>query len=897
MERRVSGRRGGRAARTAGFLGMYTAMWIACALSVFVLYRIHEKSFLYIYDGVFQHMPAFEYVQQYLRALLRGNAAGLGFFNYTLGQGADILTTLNSYDFTDPVSWVVALLPLNAVNGYTLSIFVKLYLVGLSFGLYCRESGCRNGFYAALGALAYAFSGATLMTVTRHPNYINWAYYFAMLMAGGERYWRKGKKGLLVTAVFLNLLTSYYTFFMNAVMFAVYTALRAICRWSGDRTAARAKAELVNCLKTAGVCLAGALLSMVVLMPTLYAYSNNARFNVVSGAMQDEWHYPLTYYPRLVVCLFAAYMTPSYYTHIGLNALVFPALVLLVMNPGRFRRTKAGLLACAVGLALPIIGRFLNGMGYVCNRWSYALAFAGSAAMVRTLPMMRRMKRREIIAMIVLAVGFEALAVVAPKNDAMSITWGVMALMAITVAAVAAAGRLGRRAGAALLCGVVLLSALYQSVFTYADFAGSYTHDFVPEDRVESAMTGHSSAAAAGLDEGFYRVDEQDIWTNTDGHNGTYGTEWWWSLVPYWMSDYYHAPELNTLHQNCNFRGLDGRTALLETASVKYFTAPADEADAAPYGYERIDAGDDRFAVFENRYALPVGYAYSGYMLHSDYERLDPIQRQLAQLQCAVVESPVEGQRAVTPDTRIERLDYEIAASKDVEMVEGGVLAKEDDAELTLRADVPADCELYLMLDGAKIPDDGDDGTIITIDVTRTAEDFSVRKTGWLTQVTYKWPVIRDSITFNLGHGPAGTSDVTLHFGRDMMLECRSIDLVAVPLQGYAEQAGRLRDAAMTDVRVGTDRIEGSIALQDAGMLQISVPYSRGWTARVDGARAKILRSDDMYMAIPLQAGSHDVVLTYETPFLKAGAALSAATLVALIAGHVFQKKRARRAK
>ena len=225
------------------------------------------------------------------------------------------------------------------------------------------------------------------MTVTRHPNYINWAYYFAMLMAGGERYWRKGKKGLLVTAVFLNLLTSYYTFFMNALMFAVYTALRAICRWSGDRTAARAKAELVNCLKTAGVCLAGALLSMVVLMPTLYAYSNNARFNVVSGAMQDEWHYPLTYYPRLVVCLFAAYMTPSYYTHIGLNALVFPALVLLAMNPGRFRRTKAGLLACAVGLALPIIGRFLNGMGYVCNRWSYALAFAGSAAMVRTLPM------------------------------------------------------------------------------------------------------------------------------------------------------------------------------------------------------------------------------------------------------------------------------------------------------------------------------------------------------------------------------------------------------------------------------------------------------------------------------------------------------------------------------
>ena len=891
MEHRRAGRRRGGAGT---FLMLYTAMWIACALTIYGLYRFHQRSFLYIYDGVFQHMPAFEYVQQYLRALLRGNPGGLGFFNYTLGQGADILTTLNSYDFTDPVSWLVALLPLNAVNGYTLSIFVKLYLVGLAFGLYCREAGRRNAVHVALGALAYAFSGATLMTVTRHPNYINWAYTFALIMAGGERYWRKGKKGLLVTAVFLNLLISYYTFFMNAVMFAVYAALRACCRWAGDRTATRAKAELMACLRTAGVCLLGVMLSMVVLMPTLYAYSVNARFNVVSGSLQDQWHYPFSYYPRIVVCLFAAYMSPSYYTHIGMNSLVFPALVLLFMNRGR-RSAKAGLLACAVALALPIIGRFLNGMGYACNRWSYALAFAGCAAMVRTLPQMRRLRRREIVVLIVLTVVYEALAVIAPKNDALSITWGAMALVAITAAAVILAGRMNRRAGSALLCVVVLVSALYQAVFTYADFAGAYTHDFVPEDRVQSSMTGHSSAAVAGLDDGFSRVDEWDVWTNTDGHNDTCGTEWWWSLVPDWMSDYHHAFELNTLHQNCNFRGLDGRTAVLETASVKYFTAPAAEADAVPYGYDRIDTGDGDFAVFENRYALPVGYAYPGYMLHADYDKLTPMQRQMAQLQCAVVDAPMEGQREVTPDTRTVNLEYEVAGLKDVALVEGGVEALADDGELTLRTDVPEDCELYLLLDGAKIPEDGDDGTIITLNVTRRTGDFTVHKTGWLTQVTYKWPVIRDAISFGLGQGAAGDTEVTLHFGRDMFLECDAIGLVAVPLANYDEQAGRLRAASMTNVEVGQDRISGDIALDEPGVLQLSVPYSRGWKAWVDGARASIVRSDDMYMAIALNGGAHRVELRYETPFLKAGAAMSALTLIAMAGWAIFTKRRSRR--
>lgn len=891
MERTTGGRTRRAHRGTAGkFLLLYTAMWIVCALAVYALYRIHEKSFLYIYDGVFQHMPAFEYVQQYVRALLRGNPQGLGFFNLTLGQGADVITTLNSYDFTDPVSWLAALLPLNAVNGYTASIFIKLYLVGLSFGVYCRETGRRNALNIALGALAYAFSGATLMTVTRHPNYINWAYYFALIMAGGERYWRKGKKGLLILAVFLNLLTSYYTFFMNAVMFAVYTVLRAACRWSEERTVARAKEELWMCVKTAGVCFVGALVSMVTLLPTLYAYSVNARFNVVSGYQESAWHYPVTYYPRVFISMFAAYMSPSYYTHLGLNALIYPAFVLLFTQKKR-RPMKAGLIACAAALALPIAGQFLNGMGYVCNRWSYAVAFAGSAALVELLPRMRRLTRAQAVAIVVMTVVYEALCVVAPKNDALSITWGAMALMAIVAAAVLLAGRLNRRHGAALLAGVVLLGALYQTVFTYADFAGAYTHDFVPEDKVEFALRGHSSAAAAGLDEGFSRVDEQDVWTNTDGINGTYGTEWWWSLLPYWMSDYHHAFELNTMHQNCNFRGLDGRTEVLETASVKYYTAPAAETACVPYGYERIDDGAGAFAVYENQYALPVGYAYKGYMLHADYDALSAVERQMAQLQCAVVDSPVEGFEAVTPDTRTIPLAYEIVETGDVELVEGGLHVTADDGWLRLRADVPEDCELYLVLDGAKIPDDGHDGTIMTIDVAREADGVSLRKTGWLTQITYKWPVVRDALTYNLGHDMPGVNDVVVTFSRDMWLECDSIDLVAVPMQPYARQAEALRAASMTNAQVGGDRISGDIALDAPGILQISVPYSAGWKAWVDGARAKVLRSDDMYMAIPLSAGAHTIEMRYETPYLKAGAALSVLTLAGLFAWHFIRKK------
>lgn len=895
MQRRTDGKRAGGA---SAFLGMYTAMWALCALAVWLVFRLNHKSFLYIYDGMFQHFTSLEHVHATLTALLRGDAKSLSFFNLSLGQGADILTTLNSYDFTDPVCWLAALLPIPMMSRYVAMIFIKLYLVGLAFGVYCRETGRRDALYAALGAIAYAFSGATLMTVARHPNYINWAYCFPLMLAGGERYWRREKKGLLIAAVFLNLLISYYTFYMNAVMFAVWTVARAFCEWLRDRRAARARAEFAVCLKTAGVCLLGVMLAMVTLLPTLYAYSNNARFNVVTGGLQGAWHYVFTYYPRLVVCMFAAYMTPTHYTHIGMNTLIFPALILLFTRRERHTRVKAGLLVCLAALALPIAGRILNGFGYVSNRWSYAFVFAGCVALVDMLPRMREISRAEGWIIAALAVAFAGLAIIAPKNDAVSITWALLALMAVTVAVVLWVGRVkSRRLGAALLCGVVLLSALYQCVYTYAPGTGYYLRAYWPSDKIAYAFDEHSATAAAGLDEGFYRVEEQEMRANLNARAGVHGTDWWWSLLPSWMADYYFAFDMDTVQQNCRYYGLGGRTALLETASVKYYTAPAGEDEGVPYGYTRIETGSADYDVYENRYALPVGYAYAGYMLHSDYDGLSAVEKQMAQLQCAVVDAPIDGQQAIAPDTRTQRLDYEIVEAKDVELVEGGVLVKAEKGEIRLRTDVPEDCEVHVVLDDIRLPDDNSGNPeTVAVEVIREDADSYLRKKGWMSHPTYQWPVVRDDLTFDMGSRSSGETTFTVRFSDECRLQAGRIELVAVPMRPYAEQAGRLQAAAMTDVEVGSDRLAGRLSLGAPGILQISVPYSKGWTARVDGEKAAILRSDDMYMALPLAAGEHRIELTYETPYLKLGAAISLLTLAGLAAWAILQKRRGGRA-
>jgi uncharacterized membrane protein YfhO len=57
--------------------------------------------------------------------------------------------------------------------------------------------------------------------------------------------------------------------------------------------------------------------------------------------------------------------------------------------------------------------------------------------------------------------------------------------------------------------------------------------------------------------------------------------------------------------------------------------------------------------------------------------------------------------------------------------------------------------------------------------------------------------------------------------------------------------------------------------------LCFSIPYSKGWTAFVNGKKTELLRANTMYMALPLKAGDYEIVLKYRTPGLTLGILIS----------------------
>lgn len=107
----------------------------------------------------------------------------------------------------------------------------------------------------------------------------------------------------------------------------------------------------------------------------------------------------------------------------------------------------------------------------------------------------------------------------------------------------------------------------------------------------------------------------------------------------------------------------------------------------------------------------------------------------------------------------------------------------------------------------------------------------------------------------------------------------------------YNQQINALKENTLQNVSFKTNKISGNIALNKKKILCLSIPYSTGWTAYVDGKKTEILPANTMFMALPLSEGNHSIVLKYCTPGLKAGLVISLVGLILCIILSRYEKK------
>jgi uncharacterized membrane protein YfhO len=426
-----------------------------------------------------------------------------------------------------------------------------------------------------------------------------------------------------------------------------------------------------------------------------------------------------------------------------------------------------------------------------------------------------------------------------------------------------------------LIISAVTINLLANIHYSYHGMLYNYTSQFLHfgeyEERYKALSTVPESLKKA--DNSFYRLDlPQAQLPNAPLVLDYYGLTSYWSLINQYTTK--GLLELENLNMETSFfirRGFDGRTALNTLGSVKYFAKENSNSTEIPFGYYSIeDIGLQNQKVYVNNYTLPLGYTYDRAISYNEYQLLNTLDKQEAMLQ-AVALNENYGNTKIS-DLWFTSDEVPFNYTTNGLTWENGVLAiTENMASLTLSFDGQDNSETYVHLFGL----DNDSLAYTALRINNTNIPVRFKKESFYFG--------RHDYLCNLGYNEQGQTTATIIFFTKGTYSLKNIKIYCYPMVNYPQQVEALKEEPLKNIELGINRITGDITVSKDKFLVMSIPYSKGWSARVDDQAVELLQANTMFMAIPLTAGNHRIELVYRTPGIRLGTALSVIGFAVLI--------------
>ena len=891
----------------------YSAAFVIVALITLFVYPSNGRSMIWNIDGLEQFYPYFIYEGQWLReifsGLLSGHGLNIPLWSYELGYGMDIPSTLDT--FFDPLNLLSGLCP-ERYSEYLFQLLVvfRLYLAGLAFSLFALRFGIGR-LPVLTGALLYALCGTSL-AVAYWPASAWPLVLFPLLLLGVEKALARERPYLFVASVAAFFIISYYFSYMACLLLIPYCAVRVV---QTQRSMGVARFALWT-LKFLGLFGIGVLIACFSLIPSLIGLFGLERFT--DNAVQVPLLYPLQYYTSLVSG-FVGTTSVGSDCFIGFGGLAFLACVLLFSRRKENTSLKVTFVLASIMLLLPAFGRLFNGMNYATNRWVWAYALVVCFVVARMLPSLLAAGRRTVKVLVVASIAYGALVFsVAPMRSEATLAAGIVLLA--TLFAIAQSGLSARARKTSLLCCLTASLAVNAFYFVSPD-EGGVGKDSPPLGyayaRLSSDSPNHLVADLGDL--GLWRYDGSPAAIERTRNDslilGLKGIDFYNSSYNSAVDDYHTELAVNKTNINFSYKDLGARSILESLAGVKYYLG-SDQNAPAVYLYDdpqkTVATGEVRgipYQVHEGSNVLPLAYVYDSYIPRDEYRALSPAEKQEALLQGVVLEeSPL-------PETRRQEESRIVASS----MTPGSGLTVEDGtirvssagAKITLTFDGLPDSETYVYVDGLGYR------ALSPMEKTTSTGEFD-RLAWWRKALVYKkeleWraPTYynvslasdkaadarqienfsdtshmyggKDEWLVNMGYSKEGKTSVTLTFGLEGEYRYSDLAIVCQPMGNASSRIDALKADPVDNLAFDTNRITASVDLDAPKALYFSVPYSKGWTAFVDGRAVDLKRANTAFMALELDAGAHEVELRYMTPGLLEGFALSGVGLAALAA-------------
>ena len=891
--------------------GVYTLMFLLMCIVAFLPFFTEGKSFVWgagVEDGLSQHFSALAYYGEALREFFRNLLAGhpkLVMWDMSLGYGADILSTLNYYAIGDPLNLLYGFVsPKNTETMYDFMILLRMYLAGITFIIYARKMKKRS-YGTVIGALVYVFSGFCFRLGLRHPFFINPIIYFPLLCLGIEKIYQRERPYVFIFAVCVSAMSNYYFLYMLTIFAVIYAWIR-FYKYTEEN---KMKNFFLTILKFGMYYTLGIAMAAVILLPSVIGFLGNGRYG--NGA---DWKslivYPGKYY-LLFIENFIGYGNMGSNTNAGYLPIVgIVVLFTLFSQRMKHKKYRVAFIASIIALILPIFGYAFNGFSYANNRWAFALSFIVALLTAEMYPRLFVMSKRQqigigagiiiytVFCIIVNASGEEIL-----KNKGIMAACGLIAVFYILLLIFQRLGydtqkRIVRVSMAILL----LISVGVHGYYRFDPKGYAYTQEFMDQGQAYRTLKEDNIRMLSKVnDPSVYRVHAEGYrYKNYGLINHLNTISGYYSITAKCVTDTIKGYDTLGMQYADKYKGVDQRLGLLSLAGVKYITVAHNSQVAkdvssmgdVPYGVEKLRKKGN-ITLYKNKYALPFAYAYDSYMTEQQYEQLNGIGKEQAMLaQIILNQHPADkeiqhNEQRNGPDIQTISLpETRISSPKGKKY-----------ADITVPVEKDKETYLYfknLVYHGKKNGDDkfiltgrkGTKGILVTqndvqqkIHIQSTFNPYYFGRKDYIVKINHQTSKAKEKVRLN--------------FLSPGEYEFDDISLITVPKKDVLARLKERKENSMKQIQYEGNHFRGVYHAKKDQILCVTIPYSKGWKATVNGNRTKIYKANGMFMGIIMKKGTQSVKLDYETPGLKIGAWISLVAWIGLgIYGLYFEKYR-----
>ena len=772
----------------------------------------------------------------YYHRVLTGDGSLI--YSFSKEMGGNVFG-LFAYYMSSPFFLLAIFFPMSAMpEGILLVTLLKIGCCGLSLAIYLKYVLKKTNLYMLIFSTAYA-----LMTYSMHYSmcimWLDGAIWLPVLLIGVERILDGKSFWVLLASYTLTMISNYYTAYINTFFVILYFFARYFTRDEKKNT----KDFLIKAGWTVLGGVLGILISIAILYPTFLDIFNG-KLSSGSYVADGFWNIDIFNIPRRLFIGQYDSITNSGNPNIFCGMLCGIMVSVFFFNPKIKIRLKIG---AFILFALLIVSFFIKRIDMAWHifqypnwypyRYAYVFCMLSVTVAAYGFSKLERENSRPILYGIAL---YAAVLVFVRIFGYGMLTNGLLATISLIYTAAYIAGLLiilyGKEKLIPYVYAALLVITCSELILNGYTTINGLNREFEFKSRGEYAKQVETVGKAVDFvrerDKGLYRMEKTFSRTDNDsmsfGYNG--------------MTHYSSTYNSNMLAFNARMGMLQeyvlirymGSTILTDSLlGVKYVISE----DKVNDEYSQMDK-QTGYTVYENPYALPFGFTADVSALNT------PAYTDSASDNQNKFAASLLGGSYVSRNTRsLSGMSVEFTAEKDgtyywdLKNKFGGTIV--------------------LSVNGKDIPYEYDE------------HEKKIFCLG-----SYKrGDVVRAAL-----QGAANTSSS----------EIFSVDTDAL---GKACEK-KITNGSLNVTSYGNTYIEGTVTAEGNQVLFTTIPYENGWMAYVDGKKTDVVKAQDAFVAVPLDAGEHTVRLKYTEPGLAVSVTVSLVTLVGIFVMMYIIKRR-----